>query len=192
MPQIGEVKRGDALGKTNFTRWHWFIWQACEDCGKERWVNLKSKSKAIPYRTRCHKCACNLPIYSLNCAKGQKGKFGSESGAWKGGRYKSEGYMFVYVHPSDFFYSMRRKNGYVLEHRLIMAQHLNRCLLDWEVVHHKNGIKNDNRLENLELIKGNSRHNTQDKRLIRQLQEENQHLKIRIKELELLNEGSNR
>ncbi len=48
-------------------------------------------------------------------------------------------------------YFGNHKRGWIYQHRYIMEQHLGRPLTDYENVHHKNGDKTDNRLENLEL-----------------------------------------
>jgi len=66
-------------------------------------------------------------------------------------QYSGGGYINVKLQPSDFFYPMANKDGYILEHRLVMAQHLGRCLHYWETVYHKNCNKEDNRIENLQL-----------------------------------------
>jgi len=55
-------------------------------------------------------------------------------------------YAVVKNHPNAI------KCGYVLEHRVVMENHLKRILSDDEVVHHKNQNKKDNRLENLEVL----------------------------------------
>jgi hypothetical protein len=77
---------------------------------------------------------------------------GPENPSWRGGRYFDGRYVRVYSpgHP----YGSRRKGqiGYVLEHRLVVEKSIGRYLEPWEIVHHINGVKNDNRIENLQLL----------------------------------------
>lgn len=76
-------------------------------------------------------------------------------GSWNGGRSTLEGgYIGVLLHRADPLFCMARSNGYAAEHRLVMAKSLRRVLSKSETVHHINGIKTDNRLENLQLRQG--------------------------------------
>lgn len=170
MPKIGEIQQGPSLGYKTLNK---FIWVACVDCGKERWVMLL---KGNPQFERCPKCG--RKIRKRRRLKGQV--------------KASEGYTQVWLAPDDFFYSMAMRKGYVLEHRLVMAKSLGRCLHSWELVHHKGtkypigSIENrsDNRIENLQLI-GNDRHNqlTRLETKIFRLKKENQELKIENRKL---------
>jgi hypothetical protein len=82
-------------------------------------------------------------------------RYGAENPCWKGGKYKDgDGYIYIYKPEHPF----ATKNGYILEHRLIMEKAIGRYLTQKEVVHHKNEDTSDNYLENLLLFANNSEH----------------------------------
>jgi hypothetical protein len=90
------------------------------------------------------------PTISERCERAKRAaKRGKQSSNWKGGRIRDKaGYIQIYSpdHPRG------KSSGYVLEHRIVVEKHLGRYLESTESVHHKNGIKDDNRVENLELM----------------------------------------
>ena len=66
--------------------------------------------------------------------------------------YGRNGYVWVYQpdHPTCF--KAKSNKGWIQEHRYVMEKHIGRFLTQNEVVHHRNGNKADNRIENLELF----------------------------------------
>lgn len=136
--KIGEVVRGADIKHANAT--DSFIWRACPICGKQEWASLSKNGRPRPKR-----CAdCTLFKRPLP-PRAPRRKVGA-------------GYVLVRLESTDFFYPMANKHGYVMEHRLVIARHLQRCLHQWEIVHHKNGIKADNQLGNLELVASAGEH----------------------------------
>lgn len=163
MPELGTIKRGKELGRKSLSNQH--IWCACIDCGKERWVIVKG---GYPIHQRCYPCGLKLRVV----------RTGNEHGSWKGGRIvRSEGYVEIRTYSDSPFSPMASTKGYLMEHRLVMAKHLGRNLSSEEFVHHLNGIRDDNRLENLCIV-SNKTHPITRHHL-------NTELKRRIQELEL-------
>lgn len=125
---------------------------ACKQCGKERLVQRSYMLK--PWFTGL----CQ------DCARHSRVRQGNPN--WKEGQYKSRaGYVYIRLYPDNPYYPMATKHDhYVREHRLVMARHLGRCLLRSELVHHKNRIRDDNRIENLELVEPNGYHRIEYKK----------------------------
>ena len=180
MPQMGEIRRGKEIGRHAYTK---YIWIACLDCGKERWVKIVHGQ---PKTQRCRQCCQRTPEHRQKKSEERRG---AKSHFWKGGRIRgAQGYVMIKLSPDDFFYPMANKAGYVFEHRLVMAKALGRCLHPWEIVNHRNGRLNsngekDNRLENLQLTT-RSQHDrlTQLELKIARFEKENRELRQKLRD----------
>lgn len=95
---------------------------------------------------------CHIPLRTQRDALGLVIRTGANNPSWKGGRYKDkQGYIHIRINKDSPCYSMASSNGYVAEHRLVMAQHLGRPLKSSEQVHHIDGRKDNNGILNLML-----------------------------------------
>lgn len=102
----------------------------CDYCGNEFLTYNCYEKRGRKHRFCCKKCEAEFK--KLNNTREQ----------WRGGHIgKSTGYFYIRIDGKD-----------IGEHILIMEKALGRRLNSSEVVHHINGIKTDNRLENLQLM----------------------------------------
>lgn len=108
-------------------------------------------------------CGCGEKFWEMDHTKRKRkyipghnayNKKGNEAFAWNGGTTIKKGYKYQYFpsHPHA------TKDGYVLEHRLVMEFKIGRILNKNEVVHHKDKNRLNNSIDNLELVVGSGKH----------------------------------
>jgi hypothetical protein len=118
-------------------------------CGGVIEIKIQHSSRGIPRFINGHTSRVNHPM---------RGRFGDKNPNYSGGRHvNNAGYIKVLVPGPG-------RSRYVLEHRLVMERYLGRKLTADEDVHHRNRIKADNRIENLEL-RSHSNHAEEHARL---------------------------
>lgn len=102
----------------------------CIHCG-ESFIPYRNYDEGHPNYQRSCSPLCGRPVIPFK-----------ENRNWKTDkRIQTSGYVTIWTSPWNN----------VSEHRHVMSRHLGRPLLPNETVHHRNGIRDDNRIENLEL-----------------------------------------
>jgi len=138
-PRPGTIVHGRDVGRKPDN--HKFIFLLCKTCGVGKYI-CYSKRRTRKSCKACYVSSIPHPLREL-------------SPAWKTGRTRMGGYVPIKPPLDDpIAKAMARKDGYVLEHRLVKARELGRPLKPAETVHHKNGNRSDNRVDNLEVWDG--------------------------------------
>lgn len=130
----GAGQRRSAEATHNFT---------CIECGKENSLRRKPGGRLYTQQKYCDQTCKSAHQRTKALNKFNSGEISEHT--------KRHGYVWIAV-PS----LVTGKKHSMLKHRYVMAKHIGRDLLPEETVHHLNGIRADNRIENLELF--NSRH----------------------------------
>ena len=113
------------------------FWLCRCDCGVEKEIQGEALRKG-----KSQSCGCLRNEL-------MKGRRGEKNPNWLGGSTKTKAGYVRLLRPIYPGHEDGPKT--VLEHVVVMARHLGRPLRKGETVHHKNGIRDDNRIENLEL-----------------------------------------
>ena len=119
--------------------------------GWNRWIHghhIRAKNPNTGEHVLGDQNPMRRPEVRAKLSRARKGKSnpwvgcGEKHPSWKGGRIVDR-----------YGYVRLRINGeYVAEHRYVVEKHIGRALTEDEIIHHKNGAKGDNRIENLEIL----------------------------------------
>lgn len=128
------------------------VLRECDNCHRQDEIPYSAYLKRKRAETLCRGCAAKLTGMAkkgkfVPSNKGKPGARGAESPSWRGGR-RLDAHGYVMVHNGGPKTACGWSN-YIKEHVFVMETSLGRKLDRHDVIHHINGRKTDNRLENL-------------------------------------------
>lgn len=139
------------------------------DYRKVKRIYQKGKRKdSIRYVMTCLECNKEFEILKRDYNRGRGiycsndcnllNKSGKRNGMWKGGKKIVRGYVLVHKRlvQKKYHYLANNAKFYIPEHRLEAAKKYKRKLTKDDIVHHVNGVRSDNRRENLVVVNANS------------------------------------
>ena len=118
----------------------------CQECGKS-FTRYESEIK----RSKNHFCSRECG-YIFWRGRDKKPKDGDPS--W---HINSRGYSCYTVHKRNKITGVKKSHR-IYQHRMVVEKHLGRKLKNEEIVHHMNGVKTDNRIENLSVCNNHTHH----------------------------------
>jgi HNH endonuclease len=146
--ETNEYTKKSKFGKlTNYTRTKTLTHWKCDNCNTE-FTKFKNGKYDVNTKSYCKECVSSIGVNKLAGMAGYQAKiknnFSNRVGKVVLGK---EGYPEIYI-GKDYPY---RTGGYrcIREHQYIMELHLKRGLKKGEVVHHIDGDKTNNNIENL-------------------------------------------
>ena len=110
----------------------------CKECVKKRQQENGYYGSSNKIRVSCPRCGGGKTRYSKVCRQCDKPSYDQNNPRW-------------FKHHSGYIYARIPEGKHISQHRYVMEKKLGRKLSSDENVHHINGIRDDNRLENLEL-----------------------------------------
>ena len=120
-----------------------------------------SDRKRRPHSRRPHSEETKQKISRAKMGKKMPSITGSKHPMWRGGVHRDKGYILIKNREHQYTNS----RGYVFEHRLIMEKHLGRYLRPDEVVHHIDGNRSNNDINNLIVLSQSEHHKLTNKQL---------------------------